>query len=88
MTKTAKKPQVQGVTVKAAAPQLSVQEYVTKELTRLTQHGFVATPDSREALEQFAKANGGTMDMLLMQKAIQYGAKLAFQNVQDVLGNK
>jgi hypothetical protein len=87
MTKTAKKPQVQGVTVKAA-PQLSVQEYVTKELTRLTQHGFVATPDSREALEQFAKANGGTMDMLLMQKAIQFGAKLAFQNVQEVLGNK
>jgi hypothetical protein len=86
MTKTAMKPQVQGVTVKAA-PQLSVQEYVTKELAGLDR-GFVATPDSLAALESFAKANGGTMDMLLMQMAIQYGAKLALERVQEVLGNK
>jgi hypothetical protein len=62
-----------------------VKEFVAAELKGL-ERGFVATPDSRESLEAFARANQGSMDIVLMQMAIQYGAKLALENVQDVLG--
>jgi len=62
-------------------------EFVATELKGL-EKGFVATPSSRESLEAFAKANGGSMDILLMQMAIQLGAKMALENVQEQLGNK
>ena len=61
-----------------------VKEFVAAELKGL-ERGFVATPDSREALEAFARANQGSMDIVLMQMAIQFGAKLALENVQEVL---
>jgi hypothetical protein len=47
--------------------------------------GIVATPNSREDLEQFAKANGGSMDILLMQMAINFGYKIALENVKEEL---
>ena len=59
-------------------------EYVNTELKGLDR-GFVATPYSREALEDFARSNGGSMDMLLMQMAIQFGASLVLNNVKDML---
>ena len=59
-------------------------EYVNTELKGLDR-GFVATPDNREALESFAKANGGSMDIVLMQMAIQFGASLVLNNVKDML---
>lgn len=62
-----------------------VKEFVAAELKGL-ERGFIATPESRDALEAFAKANGGSMDIVLMQMAIQYGAKLALENVQEVMG--
>lgn len=62
----------------------NVKEYVAAELKGL-ERGFIATPESRENLEAFAKANHGSMDIVLMQMAIQYGAKLALENVQEVL---
>ena len=62
-----------------------VKEFVAAELKGL-EKGFIATPDSREALEAFAKANGGSMDLVLMQMAIQLGAKMALENVQEQLG--
>ena len=65
----------------------NVKEFVAAELKGL-ERGFVATPASRENLEAFAKANQGSMDMVLMQMAIQFGAKMALENVQDQLGNK
>lgn len=58
--------------------------YVEAELKGLDR-GLVATPDSREALADFARANGGSSDMLLMQMAIQFGAKLALLNIKDLL---
>jgi hypothetical protein len=64
-----------------------VKEFVTAELKGL-ERGFVATPETLETLITFAKANGGSMDLLLMQMAIQYGAKMALENVQEQLGNK
>lgn len=59
----------------------NVKEFVETELKGL-ERLIVATPDNRESLEAFAKANGGSMDIVLMQMAIQFGAKLAYENVQ------
>jgi len=59
-----------------------VQEIFAIEFKRL-QGGIVATPESREDLESFAKANHGSMDMLLMQMAIQYGYKIALENIKE-----
>lgn len=61
-----------------------VKEYVAAELKGL-ERGFIATPESRETLEAFAKANQ-LPSMVLMQMAIQYGAKMALENIQEALG--
>jgi hypothetical protein len=63
---------------------VDVKEFVAAELKGLDR-GFVATPESLEALQAFAKANQGSMDIILMQMAIQYGAKVALQSVKDLL---
>jgi hypothetical protein len=52
---------------------------------KMLSRGLVATPNSREDLEQFAKANGGSMDILLMQMAINFGYKMALENVKEEL---
>jgi hypothetical protein len=62
----------------------NVKEFIAVELKGL-ERGIVATPESREQLEAFAKANGGSMDLVLMQMAIQFGAKLAYENVHSVI---
>jgi hypothetical protein len=56
-----------------------------EEQFRMLDRGIVATPSSRENLESFAKANGGSMDILLMQMAINFGYKIALENVQEEL---
>jgi len=52
---------------------------------KMLDRGLVATPNTREDLEAFAKANNGSMDILLMQMAINYGYKIALENVQEEL---
>jgi hypothetical protein len=59
-----------------------VKEFLATELKQL-ERGFVATPASFNDLLAFAKANQGSMDIILMQMAIQYGAKAALENVQE-----
>jgi hypothetical protein len=54
--------------------------YLKSELTSLDR-GIVATPETREYLESFAKANNGTCDFLLMQMAINFGYKIALENL-------
>jgi hypothetical protein len=56
-----------------------------EEQFKMLSRGIVATPNSREDLEQFAKANGGSMDILLMQMAINFGYKIALENVKEEL---
>jgi hypothetical protein len=51
------------------------------------ERGVVATPETREQLEAFAKANNGSMDIVLMQMAIQYGMKIAFEGIQTTIQN-
>jgi hypothetical protein len=56
-----------------------------EEQFKMLDRGIVATPDSREYLESFAKANGGSADLLLMQLAMNYGYKIALENVEETL---
>ena len=62
----------------------NLQEFLAGEFNKLNR-GFVATPQSREDLESFAKANHGSMDILLMQMAINFGYKIALENVKEVV---
>ena len=61
-----------------------MKEFITQELSSLDR-SIVATPHTREDLESFANANHGSSDILLMQMAIQYGYKLALENLQNEL---
>ena len=65
----------------------SIKEFISNELIKLSPKGrlIVATPDSREYLEEFAQSNGGSADFILMQMAIQYGYKMALENVEEQL---
>ena len=56
-----------------------------QEQYKMLDRGIVATPDSREYLESFANANGGSADLLLMQLAMNYGYKIALENVEETL---
>ena len=59
-----------------------------EEQFKMLSRGIVATPNTREDLEAFAKANNGSMDILLMQMAINFGYKIALENVQEELNNQ
>jgi len=61
-----------------------VQDYIQEEMRKLDK-GIVATPKDRDYLESFAQANHGSMDLLLMQMAMQYGYKMALENIQNEL---
>ena len=61
-----------------------LREFIAGRFNELSR-GIVATPDSRENLEAFAKANQGSMDILLMQMAINYGYKMAMEDVQEIV---
>jgi len=61
-----------------------MKDYITQELAMLDR-SIVATPHTKEDIESFAKANNGCSDILLMQMAMQYGYKLALENLQNEL---
>ena len=61
-----------------------IEEFIGKEIDSLNR-SIVATPETRENLDAFARANYGSTDMVLTQMAVQYGYKLALQNVSDEL---
>jgi hypothetical protein len=65
----------------------NVKEYIDNQLKTL-ERGFVATPATADDLEAFARANGGSMDIILMQMAIQYGYKMALENVSEAIGTE
>ena len=60
-----------------------VKEFV-EGMQKNLERGIIATPESQQQLEAFAKANNGSADLVLMQMAIQFGMKIAFQSVQSV----
>lgn len=56
-----------------------LKAYINKEIENLSK-GIVATPDY-DYLAGFALSNQGSNDMILMQMAINYGYKIALENV-------
>ena len=60
-----------------------LKEYIEGEF-KMLDRGIVATPETREHLESFAKANMGSMDILLMQMSMNFGYKIALENLQDI----
>ena len=63
---------------------IDMKDYIKSELAMLDR-GIVATPRTREDLELMAKTNNGSSDILLMQMAINYGYKLALENLETEL---
>ena len=59
-------------------------DFIQDEISKLDR-GIVATPQDREYLESFANANRGSNDFLLMQMAMNFGYKIALENVQTEL---
>ena len=64
-----------------------VTEHINKELKKMDR-GIVATPESREFLDSFSRANQGSMDMVLTQMAVNWGYKIALENVAHEIHNK
>lgn len=64
-----------------------VKDYIDSQLSSITR-GLVATPESRENLDSFASSNQGSMDHLLTQMAVQYGYKIAMENVLETLNQE
>ncbi len=56
-----------------------IKEILNQELKKV-KRSLVATPETRENLDAFAKANNGSNDPLLTQLAVNYGYKIALQN--------
>ena len=46
---------------------------------------LVATPKDRATLEEFANANNGSNDFLLMQMSMQFGYKIALEELNESL---
>ena len=61
-----------------------IEEYIGSELDSLNR-SIVATPETRESLDAFSKANQGSMDLVLTQMAVQYGYALALNNIKQQL---
>jgi len=61
-----------------------IKQFITDQLHMLDR-GIVATPATRQRLDEFANANFGTNDVLLTQMAINFGYKIAIENLQEEL---
>ncbi len=64
-----------------------VLDLIDTELKSM-ERGIIATPGTRAQLESFAQANQGSMDIVLMQMAIQFGYKMALQTIQDQISKQ
>ncbi len=63
---------------------MTIKEFLDDK-NNMLDRGIVATPGDRDRLELFARANNGSNDFLLMQMAINFGYKLALEDVEEDL---
>jgi len=63
---------------------MTIKEFLDNK-NKMLDRGIVATPGDRDRLELFANANNGSNDFLLMQMAINFGYKMALEDVEEVL---
>lgn len=62
----------------------NLQDFIAQRFNELDK-GIVATPEDRFVLENFARCNQGSNDILLMQMAINFGYKMAMEDVKEIL---
>ena len=60
-----------------------IQQWLNDQ-QQMLDNGIVATP-TEKYLESFTEANNGSMDLLLVQLAKNYGYQLALDNLQNEL---
>ena len=60
-----------------------IQQWINDQ-QQMLDNGIVATP-TEKYLESFTEANNGSMDLLLVQLAKNYGYQLALDNLQNEL---
>jgi hypothetical protein len=63
---------------------MNIENFI-KDQYKMLDRGIVATPHDRDYLERFANANGGSADLLLMQLAMNFGYKLAIEELEHKL---
>jgi len=63
---------------------MNIENFI-KDQYKMLGRGIVATPHDRKYLERFANANGGSADLLLMQMAMNFGYKLAIEELEHKL---
>ena len=63
---------------------MKIKEFLDNK-NKMLDRGIVATPGDRDRLELFANANNGSNDFLLMQMAINFGYKMALEDVEEEL---
>lgn len=63
---------------------MNVKEFI-QDKNKMLDRGIVATPGNRDRLELFANANNGSNDLLLMQMAINFGYKIALEDLKEEL---
>ena len=63
---------------------MNVKDLIKEELKKVSGRSIIATPESREQLDNFAKGNKGSMDVVLTQMAVQYGFKIALENLLEI----
>jgi len=62
----------------------SIKEYLHDQI-HMVNRSIVATPETRADLDAFSNANYGSNDMLLTQMAVNYGYKIALENILELL---
>jgi len=63
---------------------MKIKQFIENK-NKMLDRGIVATPGDRDRLELFANANNGSNDFLLMQMAINFGYKMALEDVEEEL---
>ena len=63
---------------------MDIKEYIRTEKKKLGR-SIVATPETREYLENFTKACGGSNNIVAMQMAIQFGYIAALDDIENKL---
>lgn len=54
----------------------------------MVNRSIVATPETRKDLDVFSDANHGSNDTLLTQMAVNYGYKIAIENILEFINTK
>jgi hypothetical protein len=62
----------------------NIKEFIETELKSM-ERSIVATPETRKDLESFAGACGGSGTLIAVQMAIQFGYKMALENLSEEL---